>query len=291
MLAFAPMSEPDPDRFERRVVTARDGASFAFCLHGGHLLSFVPAGGREALFVSPRARFETGAAIRGGVPVIFPQFSSNGPLPTHGFARTSRFRLDASGVRDDGAAFARLVLDDDALAPRARELFPFRFHLAIELVAAGATLTQSLVVENRDRAPFGFTGALHTYFAVDDVRTTELHGLDGAAYFDKALDREGTVAGALRFPGEVDRVCRSSAPIAIDDGKRTIALSVEGFCDWVVWNPGDAKAAALADLGADAGRRFVCAEAAVVSRPVELAPGGVWCGRQTIEVRRDPRSG
>ena len=38
-------------------------------LHGGHVTSWIPAGGAEVLFVSRLARFEEGRAIRGGVPV------------------------------------------------------------------------------------------------------------------------------------------------------------------------------------------------------------------------------
>ena len=64
--------------------------------YGAHVTSWVPAGGTEALFLSRAAKFEPGSAIRGGVPVIFPQFAELGPLPKHGFARTQTWeRVDA----------------------------------------------------------------------------------------------------------------------------------------------------------------------------------------------------
>ena len=55
-------------------------------LHGGHVLSWV-ALGAEQLYLSPRSLLDGRAAIRGGVPVCFPQFNERGPLPKHGFAR------------------------------------------------------------------------------------------------------------------------------------------------------------------------------------------------------------
>src|ERR1035437_10592591 len=62
-------------------------------LHGAHVTSCVPAGGHEMLFLSERAEFEHGKAIRGGIPVVFPQFADSGPLPKHGWLRTSTWRF------------------------------------------------------------------------------------------------------------------------------------------------------------------------------------------------------
>ena len=51
-----------------------EGATALVALHGAHVLSWIPADGRERLFLGERAIYAEGAAIRGGVPVIFPQF-------------------------------------------------------------------------------------------------------------------------------------------------------------------------------------------------------------------------
>ena len=64
-------------------------------LHGAHVTSWKPARDHdERLFLSERSEFRAGTAIRGGIPVIFPQFAAEGPLPRHGFARTSEWTLD-----------------------------------------------------------------------------------------------------------------------------------------------------------------------------------------------------
>ena len=49
-----------------------DGASALVALHGAHVLSWIPADGRERLFLSERATFDGQAAIRGGIPLVFP---------------------------------------------------------------------------------------------------------------------------------------------------------------------------------------------------------------------------
>ncbi|MCB2000494.1 MAG: D-hexose-6-phosphate mutarotase, partial [Rhodoferax sp.] len=73
---------------------AADGARVLVTLHGGHVVSWVPAGGHgEQLYLSPRSGFGQRQAIRGGVPVVFPQFSDRGPLPRHGFVRNRAWQL------------------------------------------------------------------------------------------------------------------------------------------------------------------------------------------------------
>src|SRR5512146_3353582 len=64
-----------------------DGAQAEVYLHGAQVTSWKAADGLERLFLSERSDFLPGSAIRGGVPVIFPQFNELGPLIKHGFAR------------------------------------------------------------------------------------------------------------------------------------------------------------------------------------------------------------
>lgn len=57
-------------------------------LHGAHVCSWTKDG-HDVLFMSDKALFTPPKAIRGGVPIVFPQFGPRGPLPAHGFARNS----------------------------------------------------------------------------------------------------------------------------------------------------------------------------------------------------------
>src|SRR5258705_11634652 len=84
---------------------AADGATADVYLHGAHVTSWRPTpGDEERLFLSARSEFRPGTAIRGGIPVIFPQFAAEGPLVRHGFARTSEWRLDDVPEVDTGEA-------------------------------------------------------------------------------------------------------------------------------------------------------------------------------------------
>ncbi|MBN8488131.1 MAG: D-hexose-6-phosphate mutarotase, partial [Burkholderiales bacterium] len=46
---------------------APDGAQATVLLHGAHLVSWIPAGGEEQLYLSPTAKYGLGASVRGGV--------------------------------------------------------------------------------------------------------------------------------------------------------------------------------------------------------------------------------
>src|SRR5438132_247968 len=91
----APISNvvPGSGDLPKVVLTAPDGASAEIYLYGAQVTSWIPAGSAERLFLSPRAEFRAGASIRGGTPVIFPQFSNQGSLPKHGFARLNSWEL------------------------------------------------------------------------------------------------------------------------------------------------------------------------------------------------------
>ncbi|GAB3347016.1 D-hexose-6-phosphate mutarotase [Lysobacter tyrosinilyticus] len=252
-----------------------NGARALVALHGAYVLSWIPADGRERLFLSERARLAEGAAIRGGVPVIFPQFAGRGPLPKHGFARTLPWRLIGT---DEHATFE---LTDGPATASWPHAFNARVHVALDADAVEITLE----IANAGRDTFAFTAALHTYLAVDDIEAVELHGLGGCQYEDSV--EAGAIRqqahDALRFAGEVDRIyVAPSQPLALRAGSHLTTIAQRGFCDTVVWNPGATLAAGISDLAPDDHRRFVCVEAGQVLQPVRLAPGDRWTGTQQL---------
>ena len=98
---------PGAGGLPRVAMSSRDGARAEIYLHGAQLTSWVPAGSSsDRIFLSGRSRFSEGAAIRGGIPVGFPQFAAQGPLPNHGFARVLRWELARADLDDDGSARA-----------------------------------------------------------------------------------------------------------------------------------------------------------------------------------------
>lgn len=258
---------------------ATDGASAEIYLHGGHLTSWIPAGGGgERLFLSPKADFLPGAAIRGGTPVIFPQFAGLGPLPKHGLARNRPWQL-----RESGSDWATLTLREDqatlAIWPK-----PFVLEYTVRIEARQLTLT--LKASNPGPGAYTFSAALHTYLRVDDLRTVSVHGLQGLRFSDSAHgDAISTQSEELlTFPAEIDRIYfNAAAPVELRAGDERTVLTQTGFTDVVTWNPGPEKCAALKDMLPDGYLQFVCIEAALIETPVTLAAGESWVGTQVLQ--------
>lgn len=257
-----------------------DGAEAVVAEDGAHVLSWATGDGRARLYLSPHSRFGPGASVRGGVPVIFPQFSNRGPGPRHGFARTRRWGVASHGVQAGRPTLVLHLRDDEAT----RAAWPAAFEARLTVQLDGAALDVALAVTNTGREPFGFTGALHTYLAVDDLAAARLHGLQGLDYLDSADGgtRKTLGAGPIAIDGEVDRIVLDTpSPLELHDGPHRLAIHADGWPDTVVWNPGADKGEALADLQ-HGWRDMLCVEAAAIARPVTLAPGASWAGRQRL---------
>jgi len=265
------------------VLVADDGACAEFYLHGAHVTSWTPAdGGGDRLFLSSRSRFGAGAAIRGGIPVSFPQFATQGPLPNHGFARVMPWNLVDTRLADDGSAIAILRLADSEAT---RSLWPHAFALELAVRLSGDWLDIGLTVTNTGPASFSFTAALHTYLAVADVGATTVHGLQGALFRDKVLRKDECRESepVMRITGEIDRVYRVAPKgLEVRERDRSMTIRASGFPDTVVWNPGTTGAASLADLEPGGERRMLCVEAAAAAGPVVLAAGTTWRGSQRL---------
>jgi glucose-6-phosphate 1-epimerase len=243
-------------------------------LHGGQLLHWR-TGGCERLFMSPRAVFAEGKAIRGGVPVIFPQFAACGPGPRHGFARLRRWR-----IRSQAMDRVELGLDDDA-ATRAQ--WRHRFELRLHCALAPGACSLALEVRNLDARALAFTAALHAYFA-GAIDAFELDGLQ-AAGFEEGGRMLPAEAAVLHPAPPLDRIYAGGADsLLLRCGERALAIERSGFSEWVVWNPG-AQAAALADLGAAAAGDFLCVEPARALSPLTLEPGQGWRGELRMRAR------
>jgi glucose-6-phosphate 1-epimerase len=266
------------------VLHSADGASAEVYLHGAHVTSWRPAhDGEERLYLSPRSSFRPGQAIRGGIPVIFPQFAAEGPLPRHGFARTTEWTLAGVEETEEGGIVASLVLQD---SPATRAIWPVPFHATLTVGVVGSRLEVGLAVDNLGTTPISFTAALHTYLRVRDVADAEVVGLQGTRYRESSapgvLREDG--APSVRLEGEIDRVYADSpARLVLREGDRALQVEAAGFRDTVLWNPGSAKAAALADLEPGGERAMVCVEAASVQEPVVLDAARRWRGTQTLD--------
>jgi glucose-6-phosphate 1-epimerase len=248
------------------LLTSPDGAQANVTLYGAHLISWRGADGRERLFCSAKSALDGNKAIRGGVPVIFPQFAERGSGMRHGFARVSNWRVLDQGI-DEGWAFAVFALAPSDLAPQHAQAWPHAFELRLRIAIRANELTMAFEVRNTGATPFPFAAALHTYFLVDDVSSVRILG----------AERE-----ELAISDKFDRVYQGVEPrLALVDGGVVLTLRQDGFADAVVWNPGAEDAAALADMADEEYRRFVCIEPARLEGPA-LRPGEAWQGEYHV---------
>jgi glucose-6-phosphate 1-epimerase len=263
------------------ILTSANHASAEIYLHGAHVTSWVPAGGTERLFLSRSSEFDAKASIRGGTPVIFPQFGKEGSLPRHGFARRMEWAFVKAEEGPAGVTATFQLRDDQA----SRRIWPHSFlaHLAVSV--GGQHLELSLTITNMDHVPFSFTGALHTYLRVADIAETHIEGLGGLPYLDTVGGRIERVQQEerLSFKGEVDSIYfNAPARLVVQDKHCQIGIEAHGFPDVVVWNPWSELAATLADMEPGGYRHMLCVEAAVVGKLVTLKPSESWSGVQRL---------
>ncbi len=272
---------PGAGDLPRLTLRAPDGARAEIYLHGAHVTSWVPAGSQERLFLSRLSQFSSDAPIRGGIPVVFPQFGMSGPLPLHGLARLMPWEFIGAEIAGERASATFRLRDTE----ESRRLWTSAFLAELTVAIGGNQLAVRLTVTNAGTEPFTFTSALHTYFAVTDLTATAVEGLAGGRYRDAAAGGTESQQAAPRvdFTGEVNRIYFDApAELRLVEPGRTTLIRSAGFPDAVVWNPAAAKCATMSDLEPDDYQRFVCVEAGVIGTPVSLAPGARWQGTQTL---------
>jgi len=247
-------------------------------VHGAHITAWQPTGAAPVIWVSGESLFAPDKAIRGGVPICFPWFgahAADASAPMHGFARLRDWSLAAADERDGEVHLTFALVSDDASR---RSAWPHEFAAEFR-VAMGRQLAMALNVTNTGTTPVRFEAALHTYFAVKDVRTVGVTGLEGTEYLDKVRDFARTREGQspITFTRETDRVYldTESTVVIHDTGlSRRVAIAKTGSRSTVVWNPWIGRARAIADFGDDEWPSMLCVETANVrDAAIELQPG------------------
>jgi glucose-6-phosphate 1-epimerase len=254
-------------------------------LEGAQVLSWIPTGGSEVLWLSPMARLGAARAIRGGIPVCWPWFGArpidaspeSGPWPQHGLVRTRLWDVAASTAQEQATTITLTIgVDPDPD-------HPWPFHVSAQLtVSLGERLTVQLAMQNDDDARVAFTGALHTYVRVGDIGGCALEGLERVAFEDVVVRKdepppEGPTSSVVYQPGsvvvdrEIDRIYRAHrGEVRVVDQSlgRIVHVSKSGSASTVVWNPWIEKSARLGDMPEGGYRQMVCIEAANTHRDV-----------------------
>ena len=237
----------------------------AVTLQGAQVVGWQPTGAEPGLWLSEKTEWTEGRAVRGGVPLCWPWFGPAGS-PSHGFARTTRWELEAYEESADGVRLALSLRDSE----ETRALWPHAFTLVARIVL-GATCD----IELEAHGAYETTAALHTYLRIGDIDAVGLTDL-GERYTDNLLHAQGTAEKELRPVGRVERVYTEPVDLSLvqDEGlRRTIEVHHRHQSDVVVWNPGPELSHTMADLTDDGYRQFVCVETARLARPLVSTPG------------------
>ena len=259
------------------------GDSVLISLQGAHVLSWI-SGGQERLFLSPKAAHDGKSAIRGGIPVCFPQFNQRGPLVKHGFARVMNWQGDAQAAQllEGGGAQITLSLSDTEAT---RAVWPHEFEAQLLVQLRPGALSVMLQVHNRGKADLPFTAALHSYLQVQEVEQAALHGLDGLQYWNAVADTHPVQTGAVHFGPETDCVYpRAERALRLDHAQQPVLQIAQdkAWSETVVWNPGPALCATLKDMEPASWQQMLCVEAAAIDAAVIVAPGQCWKAAQHL---------
>jgi len=259
-----------------RISITTPAATAEIYLHGAQVTSWRPVGHEDVIFLSEHSQFETGKAIRGGIPVCFPWFRNkvdDPKAPSHGVVRTKAWELDSVESHGDTVVVSLSTVSD----AETRVWWPYDFHL-VHRATIGAELMQELVTTNTGAAPARFEEALHTYYRVGAAAQVRIGGLDGVAYLDNTDgNREKRQVGDIVFTAQTDRAyldTTHAVEIADPVLHRRIRVEKQNSRTTVVWNPWSTGAQTLFDLGDEEWRTMACVEASNMRvYPVDIAPG------------------
>ena len=264
-----------------------NGAELVVAQQGAHIVSYQRAGEKPIIWPNDQVVFKKGKGIRTGVPVCWPWFGvfdrnpqsvkamyqGDEPAGAHGFVRTADWTL--AGVEAEGTAL-RVELE----LPVPEGGFPGWPH-PVDLkmsILLDDQLHIRLTSHNRGTETVSLSQALHSYFAVSDVRNVQVDGLDGRAYIDTADGwTHKQQSGLLHFTAETDRIYLDTPAqlnIVDKDWQRRVQLTSTGSHSTVIWNPWTERAKAFADMADDGWQGMLCIETAnVLDDAVTLAPG------------------
>lgn len=263
-----------------------DTAELLVAQQGAQVLSYQRIGEPPVLWLSEQAIFKQGKSVRAGVPVCWPWFGNlkrnpetvqalyhGEEAPAHGLVRGRDWQL--LGIANEGTA----VRVDFSLPDTQGDLpgWPHTVELTLSIVMA-EQLRITLTSYNLDNVPVTLSQALHSYFAVSDVREVQVEGVEGLGYIETLANWEQrTQAGTLGFAGETDRIylqVPEQLSIVDPNWNRRTRVTSTGSRSAVIWNPWIERAAELPDMADDGWQRMLCIETANVwDDVVTLAPG------------------
>jgi glucose-6-phosphate 1-epimerase len=244
---------------------------------GAQILYATLESGLELLYLSPLVDVYPDNPIRGGIPLMFPQFGDSGPLRKHGFVRDLQWNLVAETKDAEGKNLFYVL---DVKATDFPE-WPFDAALKFDVCLSLQMLSIGLSVQNTGAQAFTFTGGFHPYFAISSRKDIMLNGLEGLPFKDSF---PGDNAYELNSDALVERQYMGNAEIRFYNGSHWLKITASGFDSWMVWNPGSVGATKISDLPDEDWDRFICIEPIILAEPKTVLPGDAFKGEMVVSV-------
>ncbi|POM74150.1 Aldose 1-epimerase [Phytophthora palmivora] len=287
-------------------LTHPTGSSAEVFLFGAHVKSFrtVFDPNLDILFMSNQSHLDGVNPIRGGIPVVFPNFGSATGFPSHGFARITNWTLAGVETAADETkpSVAKFTMAANDLT---RKMWPVDFELEYEVKLYSAQLETALHVHNTFKEPIDFHALLHNYIYAHDVRENGVYisGLKGLDYYDKVSKTNKTeTRDAFGLTAQTDSVYNNvpnkvRADVRGEYFSYTIEVEKDAFIngssnaiatktDVVIWNPWADRAKTMDDFGDEEYINMVAIEPGRVSEKQALPAGQTYTLHQSINVMR-----
>lgn len=254
---------------------------------GAQILSYQQDDQPPLIWLSEQAAYKRGQGVRGGVPVCWPWFGNlqRNPqavqamhrqpdaAPAHGLVRSLDWQLQGIDQHDDGVQLEFVY--NSTTQPLTDWPHTAELRLRVRL---NERLHIQLSSRNLGDTPLAISQALHSYFAISDIRHVAVEGLHDCRYIETLEDwQQRQQDGLLTFSGETDRIYLDTpAQLSILDHawQRRIQLHSSGSSSAVLWNPWIDKAQRLSQFASDAWQGMLCIEHANVMDDIRVLGAG-----------------
>lgn len=162
--------------------TLPSGDSVNIYLHGATVTSWKTSDGDDKILLSTASPLNGSAAIRGGIPVVFPNFGTapdnhqTSELPSHGFARNSTWTFAGQEESEEGVVLT-FTLSSAQLIEKYQTAWPYQAEMTYNVSLSKDNLAVNFAIDNKDTQAIDFQFLLHTYLSVPVSQTQRCLGV------------------------------------------------------------------------------------------------------------------
>lgn len=248
---------------------------------GGQLLSYIPKGKNEIIWLSNKAKLDGSKPIRGGAPICWPWFgpakNEHKDEPQHGYVRNLNWNITHTTVNQQSM--------DIILSPQIPNALKHKISLTVELkitfsfetstpVGSSNACSIELTTINSTDKPQGLSQAIHTYFSIESISNCRITGLNDVNYIDK-LDNQvvKNQQGDILITEHTDRIYITDlSSVDLQSQNMAVQISGKGHDSIVIWNPWVDNAKAMPDFDDEGYKHMICVEMANTQN-LTLQPG------------------